>query len=117
MTMSNQLTAYGLGLLWVGSMALGGLVLVRQKPLPSLSSVRPPALRTKSPAKADATHSSNSEDSKEPALSPEQAAAQAQFLAVQRLHSQRRMITLLCQFVGSGGIIAGLGLLAVGVIK
>jgi hypothetical protein len=112
-TMTNQLTAYGLGLLWVGAMALGWVIMIGQKPLPPLPSLPPVSSRKKAQMAKDGAGKVEGDDQP----SPEQAQVLAQISALQRLHQQRRMITLICQFTGSGGIIAGLGLLALGVMK
>lgn len=94
--MASQLTGYGLGLLWVGAVALGGLVILRQRPLPALPPQRPV-------------------DKDEP--SEQDKAVRALYDAVLKVHRRRQMISLACQFVGLGGVIAGLGLVAVGVMK
>jgi hypothetical protein len=94
--MTSQLTGYGLGLLWVGAVALGGLIVLRQRPLPSLPSHRP-------------------QPKGEP--SEEDLEAQAHYDAVLMVYRRRQVLSLACQFIGLGGVIAGLGLLAVGVMK
>lgn len=110
--MGSSLTAYGLTLLWLGAMALMVLIVLRNRPLvmasASLAGGQQPRQKAKRRTNPMAPFADQPKPDQTPNLSDDQR------LALIRQIRVRRILEIFCQFTGMGGVVAGLGLLALG---